>query len=225
VAIGYDNANSVIGTGLSSITIPAFAVAGADRCIVVGVNGVKGTATSTSSVVRNGSETFTPDWNVTNVSGWEQHNSGHHFANPATGSYSIVVTLAAITDYIAAGAISLTGVHQTTPVGTPETASGTGTTASVTVTAADDEWLVDMCGVEANAITVGADQTARVEIDDATSSFSSIGMSHQLGSVAGDVMTWTCASVDWVIGAVPIKPAVAAIPPPPPPMAAQQRMG
>ena len=209
MAIGFDNANSVSGAIVSTVTIPAFAVAGADSLIFVGVGAQGNTASSTTSVVRNTTETFTEKWDfVYQPSGVEQHNSGHYFVAPATGSYSIVVVIAAAQDTLIAGAISLTGVHQSTPTGTHGTASGTSATASVTVTAAADEWLCDFCLAGNTAITVGADQTFRFEIDNANGTGVSGGGSTQPGSVAGDVMTWTLTSERWTIGAVPIKPAM-----------------
>lgn len=225
MAITFDAANSASAAVASSVTIPAFAVAGDNRLIFVGVGAQGGTATTTTSVVRNTTETFAEPWDFKyQPSGQEHHNSGHYFVAPATGSYSIVCTIAATEDVIIAGAISLNGVNQASPVGTPGTASGTSATASVTVTAADDEWLCDFCLVGNTAITVGADQTSRFEIDNANSTGVSGGGSTQLGSVAGDVMGWTLTSERWTIGAIPIKPYVA-----PavvlPRLAAQQRMG
>ena len=206
MAIAFDNVSSVQGTSVSSVTIPAFLVGGSDRLIFVGVSSSSATPALTTSVVRNSTpnETFTEKWDVTAQT--TLHNSGHYFINPVAGSFSITVTVAAVQDFLAAGAISLTGVDQTTGVGTHGTANGNSGTASVTVAAAADEWLADVVITDITAITVGADQTSRWEQD---AGFPASGGSTQLGS-ANDVMSWTFAADIWAIGAVPVLPAAAA---------------
>ena len=210
--IAFDNVSSVQATNVSSVTIPAFTVGGTDRLIFVGV-GSSDVGQLTSSVVRNAapSETFTEKWDVTRDFGGGAilHCSGHYFIAPATGSFSITVTVAGIDDGVAAGAISFTGVDQTTGLGTQGTANGTSTTASVTVTAGTNDWLVDTTYVDAVTIVAGADQTSRWE-EENIGAFSAGGGSTQLGS-ANDVMSWDLvASGNWIIGAVPVLAPAAA---------------
>ena len=200
----YDNSNSVHGSSVSSVTIPAFTVAGTNRLIWVGVATESGTDCLTTSVVRNTTETFTEEFDlVTAPSGNETHVSGHHFIAPATGSYSIVVTVAATQESVSAGAVSLTDVHQTDPVGTPVTASGTGTTPTVTVTGTTaDELVIDAVStINAAALTAGADQTSRWEQEADGAS----GCSTQPGDTSGGVMSWSISSTNWAIGAVPLR--------------------
>lgn len=211
MAVNVDAQRSaqVVG-GATSVTIPAFLVSGLNRFIFVGVAVSTGPEAIelTSTVVRNGTESFQEIWDVTPFT--DMHNSGHYFVAPAVGSFSIVCTVAAIQDELAAGAISFTGVHQTSPIGTHGTASGTGTTASVTVTAADDEILVDVAHCFATPITVGAGQTMQTQ--QLNINGAAAGWSTQFGDVASDVMTWTQGSSTWTIGAVPVKPAVVTSP-------------
>jgi hypothetical protein len=213
VAIAFDNASSIADTILTTLTIPAFTISGENRIVIVGVASFSETALSTTTVVGNGTDSFTE---ITDIkyepTGTEGHVSLHYFVAPAAGSYTIVVTcLGTAPDFLTAGAISLTGVDQSTPVGTPGTGTGTGTTATATATAADTDWLVDICAVISTSITVGADQSSRWEIDNFEDSACSAGMSTQLGSVAGDAMTWAPgASGKWVIATVPIKPSAGA---------------
>lgn len=82
--------------------------------------------------------------------------------NPATGANSVVVT----PDHngpAAAGAISFTGVDQTTPLGTPATATGNSATPSVSVTSATGEMAYDSIVSTTGGLvyTAGAGQTER----------------------------------------------------------------
>lgn len=207
MAIGYDNANSVSGTTVSAVTIPAFTVAGDNRFIFVGA-GCQGSVTrSMTSVIRNTTETFTQKWMVTTTSN-KFSCYGGYYAGPAAGSYSIVVTLNDAVDEMCAGAISLTGVDQSTPTGTHGTAlNESNGIATVTVTAADDEWLCDMAWGWGSTITAGADQTSRwTQLN--VGAFASGGSSTQPGT-ADDVMSWaTFSGGEEAIGAVPIRPYI-----------------
>jgi hypothetical protein len=198
--------SSVQGTTTLSLTIPTLATSGSDRLLFVGAAASAGAFGSTSTVVRGGSESFAEDWDINNANHF--HVSGHHFVAPATATASIVVTFGTTRDEATAGAIAFTGVDQTTPVGTPGTNTGaTAGPATVTVSAADTEWLVDTAYSLVSAITVGADQASAWE-QEAIAGAVSGGSSTQLGSVAGDVMSWSWSggSNEWVIGAIPLKP-------------------
>lgn len=229
MAIGYDTKSSTSGIGVASLNIPPFAPSGSAGYLFCGAGGSTGVAVSVSSVTRNaGAESFTELWDLAHAS-TGAGSSGHRLINPAVGSYTVVVTFSTTCDDCVAGVVSLTGVHQTTPEGTPVTAQGTSTAPSVTVTAADDEWLEDFCycgNAGGPTFVADANQIERFKHLGAGYGWGNGGSSTQLGSVAGDVMSWTIgASSVWTIGAVAIKPAAAESPPPPPVMAAQQRMG
>jgi hypothetical protein len=207
VAIGYDNANSVSGTTVSAVTIPAFAVAGENRFIFVGAGGQAATTRTMTSVVRNGTETFTQKWMVETVSN-KISCYGGYYAAPGAGNYSIVVTLNGAVDIMMAGAVSLTGVDQVTPTGVHGTALNEASgVATVTVAANDDEWLIDMVHGWGSTCTAGADQTSRwTRLN--VGAFSSGGSSTQPGT-ADDVMSWaTFSGTEEAIGAVPIVPYI-----------------
>lgn len=88
---------------------------------------------------------------------------------PAAGSNNVVITFGNTDQYHVSAAVSFSGVDQTTPLGTPTTATSTGTTApSVTVSGATGDLIVDCHGIfqasgTATTVTVGASQTSRVE--------------------------------------------------------------
>ena len=208
----YDNASSVTFNGLASATIPAFAVAGENRLIFVGA-GTQGGGFTVSSVVRNGAETFTavPSFTRDSTGGNHFRVSGYTFVAPAVGTYSIVVTFSnALLGHT--GAVSVTGAHQTVPLGTAVSAtSSADDLPTLTCSAADDELLLDQLIAWAATATAGAGQTERYKRNavDITSG----GCSEQPGTVAGNVMSWTLTSggQEWSMAAVPIKPAAGGI--------------
>lgn len=110
----------------------------------------------------------------------------------APGSASIVVTFGANCPRCALGAIAYTGVHQTTPVGTPASASESGVlTHTATVTDAVATGLVvDMILVSGPVITMDGGQTLRVEEEDWDGVFNAFGMSDK-GGTGSVAMTWT----------------------------------
>lgn len=137
-------------------------------------------------------------------------------ANVPTGSQTVTAT---VTEAIppgtfGAGVMTLTGVNQTTSVGTAVTASGPSgtTTPSVTVgSVGSDDLVVDVCFafVASGGLTAGADQTDRWAQQTSTVCFSG---STQAGT-AGGVMSYTKnINNEYMIGAVAFKPSAAAPP-------------
>lgn len=140
---------------------------------------------------------------------------------PATGANNVVVTLAANgngTTRMVAGAITYTGVDQTTPRGTFAAATGTGTPATVDVSSATNEVVDDVFGViDSGSSTppdaaVGAGQTSRWAQASTNPSQTNVrgGSSTEAGA-ATVTMSWTLSSIAgtavWAIGGVPLKPA------------------
>ena len=123
------------------------------------------------------------------------------------------------TQYSCVGAgISLTGIHQTTPIGTPAKASGTSSSdPSVSVTTTAGEWVVDIAACNQSGTpsfaTTGTDQTERWEAG-VTNSVRA-AMSTALGS-AGGTLSWNINPNDaWAQVAVPVKPVAEAAGRPP----------
>lgn len=84
---------------------------------------------------------------------------------PATGANNVQVTLSGA-DKMAMGAISLTGVDQSTPVGAKNgyiTSSGTGGPQSISLTTSyDNSWIVEFCCVnDPQQPSVNSGQTSR----------------------------------------------------------------
>ena len=213
MAIAYDNSNTITGGGAATVTIPVFAVAGANRLLFVTVGSSAPSAVLTTSIVRDSgglNESCTEAWDLTN--GYQFHSSGHYFVAPATGSYAILVTLAAAQDEIGACATSWTAAHQSVPIGTPVTDSSAWTIYNPTLTLADaddDDIVIDGMHVFDGSMapeSPGQTERANLVIADVITH----GCSTQLGSVAGDVMSWTGGTLypQWAAGAVAIKPAM-----------------
>jgi len=140
-------------------------------------------------------------------------HAGYTLAGQATGAQTVtndLVGAAANKHFL--GVMSMTGVHQTTPVGTPATATGTVSPATVTVgSVGAEDLVVDNVGFQsAGAVTAGADQTEQNSEFHAGSS-NGMKQSTQSGS-AGGVMSWTLGGAPdfWGIGAIAFKPTSAA---------------
>jgi len=108
--------------------------------------------------------------------------------------------------------ILLSGVNQSTPLDAQSGASGTGTTASATITTvAANTWIVDsVIGRDDAGLTVGAGQTARTDrMLEPSGVNDGAGVSTVNGkAVAGaETMDWTQASNDWAISAASFAPA------------------
>ena len=128
---------------------------------------------------------------------------------PATGANNVIVTMGGTCLRIWPGAVSYTGVSQTTPEA-DNVATGTSTTASVAVTTlTNNAWVIDSMGhAGAGDETVGAGQTERVEsptIGGAQGNVSDEGPNTPAGSVT---MSWTFGSSRiWATVAAAFRPA------------------
>ncbi len=150
----------------------------------------------------------------------------YSLVNPPSGVTGTVnITFSgAVSNGIIAGAANFKGVDQTTPLGTANGATGTGTSApasspNVTLTGLDgDEVVFDsvFIGVSSASHTLAADagQSVLWNISgNGTSSFNARGAASTEQAISGSVtMSWTPGSYGstatrWAIAAVPINPA------------------
>lgn len=206
MAVAYDAAsNSGALTGVAS-TSWSHTCTGSDRALFVGTGNSSGGGGALTTSITYGGVSMTELWDVNGQQGFIG-NSGYVLAAPASGSNTVGVTWAATADEVAAQAISATGVNQGTPTGTvPTTATGTSSTASVTVTAAADDLVVDNAYVASTAINVGAGQTQRNNVGN-IGSFSSLAGSTEPGA-ASVTMTWTwTGGAEWATNGVALKAA------------------
>ncbi len=188
-----DGILSLSHTNSGSTNLAAFAASG---------NSSSGGGKASTSITYN-AVGMTEMWDITYQTFFA--NTGYRLANPSTGTQTITNTIAATPQEHALGVITMTGVDQTTPVGTSNTADGSSGTATVTVAGTTSDGMVvdNLYGPLAGTPTVGANQTQRnVE----TVGGVEFGQSTQAASDGG-VMSWTFTSSTWGIGAVEFKAA------------------
>ena len=206
VVIAHDVTTSVMGTGASVTQSHTVGTTQGNRFILVGVSFRSSAAQSVSTITYGGQSltrlSFTHTAAYSRAELWS-------LVNPPTGANNVVVTFSASVTYVV-GISSYYNVHQTTPWGTAATASGNSTTASVVVTSAVGELVVDV--VEKNKddelVTVGAGQTQRWNrVNSVTNK--NIGAGSEEVGAASVTMSWTwpTTSRDWAIVAAPLKPA------------------
>lgn len=196
MAIAFDAASNSGVQGVASYSF-SHTCTGSNLWLMVGIT----TSNTTVSGVTYNSVSMT-QINTVSFAFGQGNTYIFGLKNPSTGSNSVAVTLAGANTSVA-GAMSFTGVDQTTTTEGSATASGSGSPGTVNVTTvADNDWVVDAVGSNDTTITVGADQTQRVNVS------ASLGMSHEGPKTpAGSVtMSW---SIDdfWGICAVAIIPA------------------
>ncbi|KKN66899.1 hypothetical protein LCGC14_0466740 [marine sediment metagenome] len=190
----------------TSITF-SHTVAGSDRILFVTV--------STLDTVLGDRTVSTVTYNAVSMSLVAAADSPNHRSElwfliaPATGANNVVVTMGGTCLRIWPGAVSYTGVAESSPVEANNTATGSSTTASVAVTTlTNNAWVIDSMGHSgAGDETVGAGQTERVEspaIGSAQGNVSDEGPNTPVGSVT---MSWTFGSSRiWATVAAAFKP-------------------
>lgn len=172
-----------------------------NRLLIVAVELNDAGGTTVSSITYNG----TP---MTFVAS-RQHASGkprvevYQLVAPPTGTHDVVVTLSGI-DKVTIGAISYTGVDQTTPIEGVSIAEGTSTTPSVIVSSEAGDLVQDaMATIADGSVTppsAEAGQTARWNVE-----MGGPGVTNHFGTgstedgAASVTMSWTLPeSKDWV---------------------------
>lgn len=207
MAIALDVASSTSGTNASSLTWNHTCTGtGTDGILtIIAGFGFDPASGSINSATYNGSSApaitglALEDASFNGLAGFYQ-------LLPATGLHSVVVTYGGLTDQVAAGAVSYTGVNQATPFGTAATASGSITTASVAVTSAAGELVMggiasDSNGVNAITIVGG---TSQWEVENVGSD-TSYAQGDWTGA-ASVTVSWTQNATGWVVGGISLKP-------------------
>ncbi len=202
-AVVFDSASSATSGGVLVTSLSwNHTASGTDRLVVV----YWGSYGSDSNFVATyGGNTMTelPDTPAgqigANLEGW-------YLINPPTGSQQISITWNG-TEKAVAGAISVTGANQTSPIDNTAFATGVGTNPSVTIVSATDNLVIDMVvHKRADTLTVDAGQTERWQENADPSLLRLRGSSSEDGA-ASVVMSWTAdKSKEWVMHAVSIQP-------------------
>lgn len=203
MAVILESSNSVTGAGVTSLTV-SVTTANSDRLLLAGIGLVAGTPPTISSVTYN-TVALTEKWNF--IHNTYFRNAGYYLIAPASGANNLVVNFSGAVNDAYLGGCAFSGVHQTTPLGTHVTNTGSTTTATVDVSSATDEIVWDNATVYWTGMTVGTGQTSRYEYDSLGSAWSG-GGSTETGS-STTTMSWTKdsgGSDGWGIGAVGVKP-------------------
>jgi len=180
---------------------------GSNRILIISVSNRDGNKTVTS--VTYGGTALT-QIGFQNGPGNQNRTSLWKLLAPPTGTASIVVTLSGSVNVVG-GAVSFDNVDQTTPHGTFVSANGTSTTASVNVTSAAGEVVIDTATANGDAVslTAGAGQTAQWNTGTGTAGGNVRGGGSTEGGAPAVTMSWTLgASKPWSIGAVSLKPVL-----------------
>lgn len=197
-----DSVSSFSNNGAGPFTW-AHTCSGTDRLLRVTTSHFDSSDTVTSVTYNGVALTAVPSGSTNNG---QYYITAYYLIAPDAGTYDIVVTVSGSVFDFGAGAISYTDAHQTTPLGTAVTATGTSTTPSVTVSSAADELVDDgLVIIHGGTLSVGAGQTQRWNAI-ASGGFIKYAGSTE-GGAASTTMSWSnSSSQTWAIVAVPIKP-------------------
>lgn len=201
MALAVDAIGSGSGSG-SSLTF-AHTCSGSNRLLVVWVSYYDSLDTPTGVTYNGVAMTAIPSSTAANG---DYKIAGYYLINPATGTNNVVISFTGSMFDIGAGSVSFTDAHQTTPLGTAVTATGTSTTPSVTVSSAAGEIVLDgLVIVHSGALTVDGSQTQRWKANTGNAFIKYAGSTE--GGAASTAMSWSnSTSQAWAAGAVPVKP-------------------
>jgi hypothetical protein len=125
---------------------------------------------------------------------------------PASGTATVTVTLAGSAAVIG-GAVSLSGVDQTAPLGTAVSANGTSASPSVTVSSATTQLVIDTMATNGDGgpQSAAGGQTEEWNTGTGTSGGDARGGGSTQPGAASVTMSWTLnASKSWALCAVPV---------------------
>jgi hypothetical protein len=194
--------SSTSGTGVTTLAWSHTVGSGANFLIVTIGFGDANLSERTASSVTFGAQNLTKlsdadDANWVSAEIW-------YLANPTVSTNTITVTCSS-SDQVGAGAANFGGVDTTTPWGTPVTASGSSTTATVNVTSVNSgEWTIGAIGSDSET-GITESGTLIWEIENIWSDTSA---GAQYKTTTGTVtMSWTQANTGWAVLAVALKPS------------------
>lgn len=201
MALAVDAVSTASGSGTGPFSW-SHTCSGSDRLLFVAVSHYHVSSTVSGVTYNSVAMTAVPSGST---------NNGQFFVTlyyliaPASGSNTVSVSTSAVYD-IGVAAISFTGGHQTTPIGTAVTATGSSTTPSVVASSAADEIVLDaLTIVHSGTLSVGADQTSRWNAATGNAFIKMAGSTEP--GVASTTMSWSnSTSQDWAIVTVPVKP-------------------
>lgn len=215
MAIVYDNTSSSANTASTTLTFSHTCGSDSNRCLIVGVLMDNGAGDEPTSVTYNSvSMTKLVTEYQANIA--RLRCSLYGLVNPASGANNVVVTIPAGSSYkIIAGAVSFSGVAQTSTYGTGAKAKATSGNPTLNVSSANGEVVIDACCITfdpTGTMTAGDGQTERYDRCEDISYWGLCGSTENGASTT--TMSWTpsATTYDWVQCGIAIKPAVASGP-------------
>jgi len=206
MSVAYDASN---GGGFSNVSSASFSVtvAGANRLMHFGVTFFRNNNSEVSDATYNSvSSTAVTGGSTNNGSNYTRTR---YLVAPATGANTAQVTFSGNAPFDGGfTAVSMTGVDQVAPLGTAAAATGTSTTPSAGVSGetADDMVVDQLTIVHSGTLSVGANQTQRVN-SVSPSGFLKYAASTQ-DAADGGTMSWSNTnSVAWSMVANLVKAA------------------
>lgn len=195
-------------TGFLSTYTWSHTCAGSNRVIYVrlaqrfnsAVTGVTYAGTALTRLAQQKS----PSDQIVNVELWR-------LVNPASGANNVSVALSTAR-YVAASAVSMSGVDQATSDGTPVVASNNSSSPSVSVSSATDQVVVDVVAVWTDAGTVTASATGGQTVDSNAYNGNSTnngvrGVHSHITGAASTAMSYSLSgATEWAEAAVAVLP-------------------
>jgi hypothetical protein len=199
MAIAFDAVSSTTGISVTTTTF-SHVCTGSDRLIFITAHGGDGTAADrTLTAASYNAVAATSSWTVED--GAWNGSSGYYLVAPATGSNTVSVTYGGNCFNTSCGAVSFTGVDQTTPVGSSATATGTSTTPTVTVTKDNaSDWIIATVATDDNAgVSVTGSGTERWEHEDVAGDTTGSCQTASAGTTDYDA-TWSTDNQKYAVG-------------------------
>src|SRR3990167_105731 len=143
MAIAFDAATTGANDTSSSFTIAITVdAAGTNRLLVVGISAQDSTlADRQVSTVKIGTTAFTQ---AIETDSPDDHSEIWYLIAPPTGAQTVTITMNGACAGLRGGAISLTGVNQSSPIANTSSATGDSTSQSLSIdTTVDNAWIVD----------------------------------------------------------------------------------
>jgi MSHA biogenesis protein MshQ len=200
------------GAAVNSLTFSHTVASGSNRLLVVGVSFDNDNSETVTGITFGGAA-LTKSGSIANSD--DARAEIWYLIAPTVTTANVVVSLSGTLSSergIVAGALNLTGVHQTTPVGTFQSDEADGNPASLDVTSSAGDLVFAVYAAEQNsnsgACTQGSGQSEHWDARGGASSTTALGCG--MTKTGGGTVSFSIdnSNVDhWAMGAVPIKPA------------------
>ena len=209
MAIAIDSTGSAAPSTASSSTRTVSFTNTAGTFMVVGIARFRNV--TTNSVTYNGVSMTKA---VESIESSANRSEIWYLASPATGTNNLVVTFSSATDDgLVIGFTSMTGVNNSSPIGTTANQAGgtTSTTPSIAITTANNNsYIFDSLYRNATTETATAPQTEVWGREDLYTTQGGAGSYKSFPTAGATTMAWTLgASKLWIMCAAEIKEAVA----------------